>query len=353
MYGESMFNTTQTDRLADALIGQVDPERWLLAFEWGSEPLEPAWPRRLALVAEGRADGALHYADRVHKWGFSHAVQARVRQHPEYDGSLHALCETWSANARHAPCKAAVDSLAALLEIPHLGIARVSKFICFLDQEQYGIYDSRVSYALKDLSLDGTTRVFPLIGGRQVHHSWYVLSDPVAADAQCMAAVYVAVVQLLLRTAQKLNRRGGIAGPGAVQVCGEQWTSALLEMALFMAGQRRERRRTSAASTRGCGRVMPHAGLCHLPQEAADRYRHRTTVPQAVHGFTGAPVHPESGWYHVLTDGPVSCDTGDGGRMLLRTALPACGANASIQSRRRSGSFPQKYGHVRTQTFFS
>lgn len=236
-----MLDTTQTDRLADDLIAQVDLERWLHAFEWDGAPLEPAWARRLALAAEGRADGAAHYADRVHRWGFGHVVQARVRQHADYADSLHALCGTWSADAGRPPGRAAADSLAAMLEIPHLGIARVSKFICFLDQEQYGIYDSRVSYALKDLSLDGTRRVFPFIGGKQVKHASYVLSDPLTAEPQCMAAVYAGFVQLLRRTAEKLNGRGGIACSGVAGVCGKQWTPALLEMALFMAGQHRER----------------------------------------------------------------------------------------------------------------
>jgi hypothetical protein len=98
-----------------------------------------------------------------------------------------------------------------------------------------------VSYALKDLSLDGTRRVFPFIGGKQVKHARYVLSDPLTADPQCMAAVYTGFVQLLRRTAEKLNGRGGIAGPGVARVCGQQWTPALLEMAMFMAGQHRER----------------------------------------------------------------------------------------------------------------
>jgi hypothetical protein len=129
-----MFDTTQTERLADDLIGQVDFERWLAAFEWDGAPLEPAWARRLALAADGRGDGAVNYADRVHGWGFGHPVQARVRQHAAYAGSLDALCGAWSAAAGSTPGGAAVDSLAALLEIPHLGIARVSKFICFLDQ---------------------------------------------------------------------------------------------------------------------------------------------------------------------------------------------------------------------------
>jgi len=283
-----MFDTTQTDRLADDLIVQFDLEMWLGAFEWAGAPLEPAWAKRLALAAEGRDEGAANYADRVHEWGFGHAVQARVRQHRAYVDSLHALCKTWSADAGRLPGQAAADSLAALLEIPHLGIARVSKFICFLNPEHYGIYDSRVSYALKDLSLDGTRRVFPFIGGKQVKHARYVLSDPIVGDARCMAAVYAGFVQLLRRTAEKLNMRGGITGPGVARVCGKQWTPALLEMALFMAGQHREKtpdicrldtglwrrhaaRRSLPPATGGSGSVPPpDVGPCTDPAGGAN-----------------------------------------------------------------------------------
>jgi len=54
---------------------------------------------------------------------------------------------------------------------------------------------------------------------------------------------------------------------------------------------------------------------------------YRNTRPsaagQAIHDLAGAHVHPKSGWYQTLMAGPVSCDTGDGGRTFQRTALPA------------------------------
>jgi hypothetical protein len=54
-----------------------------------------------------------------------------------------------------------------------------------------------------------------------------------------MTAVYVAFLCLLQRVAEKLNQRGGIADSILQQAVGTQWTPALLEMALFMAGRQR------------------------------------------------------------------------------------------------------------------
>lgn len=236
-----MLNTTQIAQLASDLITQVDLTSWLHAFEWEGQALEPAWARRLSLESTGWVDHAEHYGDRVHTWGFGHVVQTRVRQQASYVLALRTLCEIWSQHTRACTSPLAIDSLAALLGIRYLGIARVSKFICFLSQERYAIYDSRVSYALKDLSLDGCKRVFPFVGGKQVKHTKYVLADPIASDAQHMAVIYAEFLRLLQRVAEQLNAQGGIADPALQQACGPRWTPALLEMALFMAGQHREK----------------------------------------------------------------------------------------------------------------
>lgn len=152
---------------------------------------------------------------------------------------MRTLCQTWSEAPQPWSCPAAVESLIALLEIKYLGIARVSKFVCFLDQDRYAIYDSRVSYALKDLTLDGAQRVFPFVGGRPVKNSRYVLADVIASKPRHMTAVYIVFLHLLQRVAEKLNERGGITDRPLQQVVGQQWTPALLEMALFMAGRPR------------------------------------------------------------------------------------------------------------------
>ena len=238
-----MLNNVQIDKLADDLIAQVDFLACLDTFEWDRQALRPAWASRQALASDGFRDTVEHYAERVHKWGFGTSVRASVRGHTAFSPSMRALCQAWSEQPHPWSCPVAIDNLIALLDIKYLGIARVSKFVCFLDQDRYAIYDSRVSYALKDLTLDGIGRVFPFIGGRPVKNAQYVLADTVATKPRHMAAVYIGFLRLLQRVAEKLNERGGIADPALQQVVGKRWTPALLEMALFMAGQ--DRRKTA------------------------------------------------------------------------------------------------------------
>lgn len=234
-----MLNNAQIDQLADDLISQVDLPACLNGFEWDRQALQLAWASRQALADERFGDTVEQYAEQVHKWGFGASVRASVAQHAAYSPSMRTLCQTWSEEPQPWGCPAAVESLIALLEIKYLGIARVSKFVCFLDQDRYAIYDSRVSYALKDLTLDGIQRVFPFVGGRPVKNSRYVLADVIASKPRHMTAVYIVFLHLLQRVAEKLNERGGITDRPLQQVVGQQWTPALLEMALFMAGRQR------------------------------------------------------------------------------------------------------------------
>ena len=234
-----MLNNTQIDKLANDLISQVDLSACLKTFEWDRQGLQLAWASRQAL-ADGRfGDTVEQYAERVHKWGFGTSVRASVVQHEAYSSSMRALCQTWSDEVAPWSCPEAIESLVALLEIKYVGIARVSKFVCFIDQDRFAIYDSRVSYALKDLTLDGMQRVFPFVGGRPVKNARYVLADIMAAKPRHMTAVYVAFLCLLQRVAETLNQRGGVSDSTLQQAVGKQWTPALLEMALFMAGRQR------------------------------------------------------------------------------------------------------------------
>lgn len=238
-----MLNESQIDKLADDLIAQVDLPTCLATFEWDGQTLQAAWATRQALARAGFHDTVEEYAERVHKWGFGTLVRASVRQHAAFSPSMQTLCRTWSEEPRPWNRCAGIDDLMALLGIKYLGIARVSKFVCFLDQDRYAIYDSRVSYALKDLTLDGIRRVFPFVGGRPVKNAQYVLADPIVSKPRYATAVYIVFLRLLQRVAEKLEESGGITDPTLQQVIGERRTPALLEMALFMAG--RDRRKTA------------------------------------------------------------------------------------------------------------
>jgi len=177
----------------------------------------------------------------VHFWGFDVPVSPDVRQHADFSRSMGTLCDAWSDEVHPSTNADALSSLAALLAVPGLGIARVTKFVCFLDQQRYAIYDSRVSYALKDLTLDGAWRVFPFVGGRQPKEKNFVYGEAVLNSPRKSTAVYLLFLRLLAHAAEKLNEKGGIADRNLRQVVGEQWSPALLEMALFMAGKDRLR----------------------------------------------------------------------------------------------------------------
>jgi hypothetical protein len=239
-----MLNNMQIDKLADDLIAQVDFLGCLNTFEWDRQTLQPAWASRRALASAGFRDTVEQYAERVHKWGFGTSVRASVRDHTVFSPSMRTLCQAWLEESHPWACRAAIENLIALLDIKYLGIARVSKFVCFLDQDRYAIYDSRVSYALKDLTLDGIGRVFPFVGGRPVKNAQYVFADTISTKPRHMAAVYIGFLRLLQRVAEKLNESGGITDPALQQVVGKRWTPALLEMALFMAGQHRRKTAT-------------------------------------------------------------------------------------------------------------
>lgn len=236
-----MLDDTQIDKLACDLIDSIDLAAHLKSFEWAKETLQPAWTRRQLLQRDGFGDSVQQYADRVHVWGFDVPVSPRVRLHADFSRSMGTLCEAWSDKVHPSTNEDALSSLAALLAVPDLGIARVTKFVCFLDQQRYAIYDSRVSYALKDLSLDGGWRVFPFVGGRQPKEKNFVYGEAILNSPRKSSTVYLSFLRLLARAAQKLNDKGGISEPDLRQVVGEQWSPALLEMALFMAGKDRLR----------------------------------------------------------------------------------------------------------------
>lgn len=237
-----MLNDTQVNTLADHIIASLDLQAWLGAFHWNQKALPEAWTERQALALSGDADSAEHYSDLVHRWGFGgQAVRKVVRENVAFIPALQTLCRTWSGNPRPWECAEAMEALIARLDIEYLGIARVSKFVCFLDQDRYAIYDSRVSYALKDLTLDGVHRVFPFVAGKQVAADRYVLADLVTGTPRRIATSYVDFLRLMRRIVDKLNAVAGITDPSLHPSVGRKWSPALLEMALFMAGQKRDR----------------------------------------------------------------------------------------------------------------
>lgn len=237
-----MLNKETIEALATQLASRAEGlEAWLKNYQWKKANLAEAWPVRQTLQFHRFDGNHVQYADDVHRWGFGAAVSATVRTDPVYAPGLVELCRTWADHPTPWGNTEAVEALVNLLNISGFKIARVSKLVCFLDHDRLAIYDSRVSYALKDLCVNGR-RVFPFVGGRAAPKGKgpYVGADAAMSDPRLSANIYIDFLRLMQRTAAKMNANGGIHDIALRNILGTaSWTPALLEMALFMEGQER------------------------------------------------------------------------------------------------------------------
>lgn len=112
------------------------------------------------------------------------------------------------------------QTLSTCLETPFVKIARFSKWICFIDQEKFAIYDSRVSLALRQIQVKGR-RFFPTLGTKSLGRP---KADYIAANANSsakkMSEIYLTYTELLQTV------RSNYDLPSV----------ASIEMALFMLG---------------------------------------------------------------------------------------------------------------------
>jgi len=141
--------------------------------------------------------------------------------------ALDRLLSAWRVPGLTADQREAkVSTLADLLSIKHVGIALASKWLCFVNQQTYAIYDSRVSLAMRDLAIDGN-RVFPIVARRSLKEKPAWRADSVARHPKRMAESYWSYLRVI-------NRAKDLIGPHK----GEQrgLYPAEVEMALFMLG---------------------------------------------------------------------------------------------------------------------
>lgn len=196
---------------ADALAN------WYAAYQWQGEAVGPAWRRRQELQANLLATGfALPELQAIHQWGFNNATCPELNN-PALLASLQACLHSFQMGVR--PQQEA--SLAYFLDLQrtvnaNIGLARVSKWICFVDQTRFAILDSRVSRGLYPVSVDRNHRAFPVLGGRVAG-----ASDPMAHwKPERLARMYIDYLDVM-------------------QLVGLQceMQPAQVEMALFMIGQ--------------------------------------------------------------------------------------------------------------------
>lgn len=254
---EEMLGTNDLELLADQFfsdgsytvngpytgaISYSGMKAYLHSFEFKGEKFAAGWRTRKSLSYTDKDKySEIKYADRVHRWGFGSDVPADVKSSLLYRPELEKLCRFWSIEgdpwARDD--QEAMNSFIALMSMDEFKIAKVSKLICFLNQDRYAIYDSRVSYALRKLSIGGL-RVFPQVGGRPARKGEPRRVGPtqsVTGDARRIARTYVDFLMLMRCFAERLNDKAPLTadaedGPSL-------WNPSLVEMALFMLGESR------------------------------------------------------------------------------------------------------------------
>ena len=162
--------------------------------------------------------------DLVHKWGFGgQGLDKRqiTLYEKKYLENFVKMAKEWR-KAEHP------DEMRKCLEIclqtPYVKIARFSKWICFIDPNRYGIYDSRVSLALRKIKLNNK-RIFPTLGAKsQDRPNADFIGSTSAVAALRMSETYMIYLDLLNAILPNTNLAN----------------VADIEMALFMLGMEKK-----------------------------------------------------------------------------------------------------------------
>lgn len=208
-------------------LAALDTGRYYANFEWAGVGMPDAWKARERLEQLGKCAlvDPMRFADEVHKWGFRNApVKEAVRKNPHFEPALKNLLLTWTQGGLSAESKPhKLRALTEMLQIPLVGIATASKWICFLNQGSYAIYDSRVSLALREIVVNGC-RPFPIVSRRSLADKKAWRQDLGKGQAKLMAEAYWAYL-LTLESLATVDRRTVVPS-----------LAANVEMALFMMG---------------------------------------------------------------------------------------------------------------------
>lgn len=163
---------------------------------------------------------AIQKIDGVNKWGFNgqglDKRQVILYEEP-YLSNFISMIQAWKECNDTEKMQ---DTLATCLQTPYVKIARFSKWICFVDQNKFAIYDSRVSLALRQIKLDDS-RVFPTLGAKSKGrpNADFISANKIVA-AEKVAEIYILYNNMLRALLPHYNLA----------------SVAELEMALFMLG---------------------------------------------------------------------------------------------------------------------
>jgi hypothetical protein len=234
-----MINDALAAQLALELAQQYDFPQLFASFSWAGERMPAAWTTRLNLALARQQLTDVDYAQEVHRWGFrNRPINRAVLGDPRWPEGISSLLQCWASTADPLTTLPAQHALFDVLSIPRLGVATTSKWICFLDQSRFAIYDSRVAYALRRLLVDNQ-RVFPFVGGRTTpaNRQTRVTADGALQTPEIAVTAYLNFVKVARATARVLSSRPDCVG----------WTPAHVDCCLFVAGESRLR---DAASCR-------------------------------------------------------------------------------------------------------
>jgi hypothetical protein len=178
-------------------------------YEWLGQRGLAAKSRRREL--EARMVGALgsctpeHVLEaiaNVYEWGYRGRSLPGIYRADPLRKELLELLSIWSN-----PTEAGTDAeraLARILGHRSVGIATVSKFLCFIDQGRFAVLDSRVSLALMRVSIDGLRR-YPVFPRRSTRNGPAVAGDHLQPDD--VALTY----KFYLRDLAELARLSGLS----------------------------------------------------------------------------------------------------------------------------------------------
>jgi hypothetical protein len=152
------------------------------------------------------------------KMGFSRPIGQQINDCPQFWSDLNVALNSFK-NASTENLADCVKPLVKLLGHKGIGMARASKWICFVDQNRYAIFDSRVSIAMRKLKLDGC-RAFPILPRKLKNgmQAWKPDYQVVTSSIR-LARAYIDFLRVIAGASTVSNR-----------------TPSQIEMALFMAG---------------------------------------------------------------------------------------------------------------------
>lgn len=206
------------NQICDTYNGTNSLANWYADYRWQGAAVEATWQIRTNLQDNLlESEFALEELQSIHRWGFNEASCTALND-PELLASLQACLRSFQIGLR--PQQEA--SLSAFLRLQRtakaqIGLARVSKWICFVNQARFAILDSRVSRGLYPIRVATNHRAFPVLAGRGSGAS----NQMVHWEPDRMARMYLDYIDVIQEVARLQ----------------EGMQPAQVEMALFMIGQ--------------------------------------------------------------------------------------------------------------------